>query len=306
MKKPLPPLKALPMFEAAARHLNFRLAAEEMHLTQGAVAQQVRGLEAYLGQDLFERKARGLSLTAQGKRYHQEIAKALDIISEASKDIESQSQSLTLSLTPSLATKWLMPRLGTFTGQHPEIDVKILATEKLSELDRQEADLAIRLTKPPFAKSLRVEPFLPMEIRAYAAPSLFEHHPHLQQGLDASCAQHIPLLTDAHNHWPSYWAMLRENQMPAEKPHSATASARQHLHFNQTALAIEAAVAGQGVVLAPQILVEREIALGSLLPVGSMIWRNEEDFYLVYPRRAQQSQALRHMIEWLKKISIFS
>ena len=303
MKKHLPPLKALPMFDAAARHLNFRLAAEELNLTQGAVAQQVRGLEEYLGQDLFERKARGLVLTPQGNLYHQDIKKALATILEASKQISNLPQSLTLTLTPSLATKWLMPRMTDFTDKFPGIEVKIMASEKLTEFERDDVDLAIRLAKPPFAQSLIAEPLLPLEIAAYGSPTLIENHPQLHEEMSLDLLATIPLLHDAHDYWPLYRAQLQQTASASWEGSGEAANAQKHLHFNQTALAIEAAVAGQGLVLAPKILVEREVALGSLVPIPPVSLSDETEFYLVYPRRAKMASNLLQMIGWLKEMA---
>ncbi|RVB52180.1 LysR family transcriptional regulator, partial [Mesorhizobium sp. M7A.F.Ca.CA.004.06.1.1] len=105
----LPPLNALRAFEASARHLNFRIAAEELNVTQGAVAQHIRGLEADLGTKLFERLPRGLALTDEGRAYVPNIRRAFDLISEATLLLRPEPARLTISVTPSFATKWLIP-----------------------------------------------------------------------------------------------------------------------------------------------------------------------------------------------------
>ena len=125
MTSNLPPLNALRMFEAASRHLNFRLAAEELNVTQGAVAQQVRQLEAVLGVLLFRRMARGVALTDVGERYARQISAALALIAEATESLQPHHHSLTISVTPSFATKWMIPRLAGFTERYPDIDVRI-------------------------------------------------------------------------------------------------------------------------------------------------------------------------------------
>ena len=117
------------MFDAAARHLNFRLAAEELHLTQGAVAQQVRRLEADLGLSLFHRKARGLALTEIGRGYHISVRRALAIIDDATHKLRPQNTLVTLSVTMALASRWLVPRLGAFSRSNPDIETKIVVTE---------------------------------------------------------------------------------------------------------------------------------------------------------------------------------
>jgi LysR family glycine cleavage system transcriptional activator len=110
----LPALNALRAFEVAARHLNFRLAAEELGVTQGAVAQHVRALEAQLGLQLFDRNPRSLSLTPAGRGYVGHIRRAFEIISDATARLRPEPRHLTISVTPTFATRWLLPRLPAF------------------------------------------------------------------------------------------------------------------------------------------------------------------------------------------------
>ncbi len=118
----LPPLNGLRAFDAAGRHLNFRIAAEELGVTQGAVAQHVRGLESYLGLKLLDRLPRTLALTDNGQRYHAEISRAFTIIGNATQTLQPQSTHLTISVTPTFAAKWLIPRLTDFTAENPQIE----------------------------------------------------------------------------------------------------------------------------------------------------------------------------------------
>lgn len=127
----LPPLNALRAFEAAARQLNFRLAADELGVTQGAVAQHVRALEADLGLKLFVRQARGLALTDHGRSYATQLRRAFDLIRDATTAMRGGPSRLTISVTPTFAAKWLITRLPAFTAEHPQIELSILATENL-------------------------------------------------------------------------------------------------------------------------------------------------------------------------------
>lgn len=301
MKDNFPPLKALPMFEASGRHLNFRLAAQELNLTQGAVAQQVRGLEAYLGRQLFERKARGLAFTSIGQSYHQEISNALKQIKHASEWAAKESNSLTLSLTPSFASKWLMPRFLDFTEQYPEIEVKILASEKVSDFSADGVDLAIRQGKPPFLSSHIAEKLLPLEVQAFCAPHLYEEAKLDETHSAYRIFERYPLLYDAHDNWAAYFDLLGQGEaQDTQRVHNNPELSSKRLVFNQTAMSIDAAIAGQGLVLAPNSLVEREVALKLLVPINSVRLISDSAFYLVYPRRAKQPRALRQMIDWLK------
>lgn len=146
----LPPLNALRVFEVVARHLNFRRAADELGVTQGAVAQQVRSLEAHLAIKLFERLPRGLGLTDAGRSYQASIRRAFELIAEATQVLRPEPLHLTLSVTPTFASKWLIPRLPDFTASHSHIDLRVLATDRLSSFQNDAVDLAVRYGRPPF------------------------------------------------------------------------------------------------------------------------------------------------------------
>jgi len=113
-------LNGLRAFEASARHLNFRLAAEELGVTQGAVAQQVRGLEADLGIRLFDRLPRSLALTIEGRAYATRLRRAFELIAEATAALRPAPQQVTISVTPTFAAKWLIPRLPEFIPDSPD------------------------------------------------------------------------------------------------------------------------------------------------------------------------------------------
>ena len=151
---PLPPLNALRAFDAAGRHLNFRLAADELGVTQAAVAQHVRNLEARLGVALFQRLARGVTLSPEGRRYHLRIAEAFEQMREATRQVRPEPTSVVISATPTFAAKWLIPHLPRFAERFPETDLRIMATEQISSLHSDGIDLAIRQAEPPFRASL--------------------------------------------------------------------------------------------------------------------------------------------------------
>lgn len=147
----LPPLNALRAFEVSARHLNFRIAAEELGVTQGAVAQHVRGLEADLGLKLFDRMPRALAITDQGRRYASQLRRAFELMTEATAALRPEPLRLTISVTPTFAAKWLIPRLPAFTSQHPDIELRIVASDSLSTFQGDGVDIAVRYGRPPWA-----------------------------------------------------------------------------------------------------------------------------------------------------------
>ncbi len=279
-----PNLNALRMFDAAARHLNFRRASEELNVTQGAVAQQVRRLEADLGLQLFRRKARGLTLTHVGRSYHGPIRRALAIIDSATQELRPESTRITVSVTPSFASKWLVPRLAGFTRAHPAIDVRTVASEDLADFSSDGVDIAIRQGRPPFGKGLCVELLAPLDLCAVCSPGYAREAARI--GRFADFAEH-PLIQDSHGHWDA----LFEN---------AGLSARHRvMQFNQTALAMDAAAIGQGIALAPWLLLDAELAKGKLVELWRDTRSDQSGFYVLWPDRPNSNPARDTLIDWV-------
>ncbi|MDM9624295.1 LysR substrate-binding domain-containing protein [Rhizobium sp. S152] len=283
----LPSLNGLRAFEAAARHLNFRLAAEELGVTQGAVAQHVRGLEAELGVRLFDRLPRTLELTGEGRFYIADIRRAFELIARATADLKPQPVRLTISTTPTFASKWLIPRLSDFTARHPDLDIHILATDRLSNFQNDGVDLAVRYGSPPFGPGLAAELMFEQEIIAVCSPLIAGEPLASMEDL----ARHA-LLHDAHNFWPEFLERNFGDRQAREKP------SFRGISFNTTAHAIDAAIAGQGIVLATRQFVARDIVENRLFQALPQGFRPPQDFYLVWPRY-RKSPALERTIAWL-------
>lgn len=282
----LPSLNGLKVFEVAARHLNFRLAAEELGVTQGAVAQQVRGLEAELGVKLFERLPRTLALTGEGRSYIADIRRAFEIIAQATGDLRPQPVRLTISVTPAFASKWLIPRLPDFMERHAGLDLHILATERISSFQADGVDLAVRYGRPPFGPGLAVELLFEQEIIAVCSPMLLRGRqvPRTTEELAG-----YALLHDAHNFWPAFIdTYLGQCKQASFKG----------ISFSQTSHAIEAAIAGQGIALANRDFVARDLEEGRLTRIFEGSLRGPSDFYLVWPRY-RKSSALETVIVWM-------
>jgi LysR family transcriptional regulator, glycine cleavage system transcriptional activator len=282
----LPPLNALRAFEASSRHLSFRLAAEELGVTQGAVAQQVRGLEAALGLKLFERHPRALALTESGAHYKASVRRAFELLAEATAALTPQALTLTISVTPTFAAKWLLARLPDFTQAHPDIDLRVLATERLSHFQNDAVDLAVRYGSPPFGAGLNAALLFEDEIVAVASPALLKK---TRLASHPASLSRFPILHDAHD----FWTRFIERITP--RP---TLDASKHLRFNQTALAIDAAIAGQGIALAQAAFVAPDLAAGRLVRALPIELRTGAGFYVVSPRkpRAASVTAVRN---WL-------
>jgi LysR family glycine cleavage system transcriptional activator len=283
----LPSLNALRAFDSAARHLNFRLAAEELGVTQGAVAQMVRGLEASLALKLFDRHPRSLALTNAGRSYAASIHRAFELIADATEVVRPEPQHLTVSVTPSFASRWLIPRLPDFTARHADVDLRIVATDRLSSFQTDAVDLAVRLGRPPFGAGLNAELLFEQIVVAVAHPGLVMR---LGDPTETGILRPYALLHDSHDYWPEFLSLgFRPGR--DEPGH--------HIRFNQTSLAIEAAIAGQGLALASRFFVESDLAAGRLLRVGAAELRPGADFYLVTPRKPRRPGPLETVRSWL-------
>ena len=283
----IPPLNALKAFEVSGRHLNFRLAAEELGVTQGAVAQQVRGLEDYLNVRLFLRQARGLSLTSEGQRYLPSLSRAFEMIAEATENLRPSDMVLTVSTTPTFASRWLVPRLGEFTSDHPDIRVRLDASNALANFQTDGVDIAIRQGKPPFGPGLVADPLFVPELIAVCHPDLASGRTAISSPDDL---RHHVLLQDAHGQWPQFLeTAFRDKQIPRMRT----------MNFSQTSLAIDAAMAGQGVALTNTAFVETELKSNQLCQPFPFSICVDKGYYVVAPRTPRKPQVVAIGREWL-------
>lgn len=282
----LPTLNGLRAFEVAARHLNFRAAADELGVTQAAVAQQVRGLEAQLGLKLFERLPRALMLTEAGRSYADDIRRAFELIAEATGKLRPEPLRLTISVTPTFASRWLIPRLPDFLAAHPDLDMRILASERVSNFQTDAVDIAVRLARPPFATGLQADLLFEQQLVAVCSPAVMP----VDGKLSSADLARFVLLHDTHNQWPDFVGTMLGAAPPVTS---------KSVSFNQTSHAIEAALAGQGIALASSIFVSDDIAAGRLVPAFGQTMRAALDFYVVSERRPKHAQSVAKVREWL-------
>ena len=271
-----PKLNSLRAFEVSARHLNFRLAAEELHVTQGAVAQQIRGLEADLGVRLFERLPRGLALTDKGRRYHEQVANALRQIDDATRALQADDREVTVSVPPSFATKWLVPRLPEFSREHPEITLKVLAEDRIVDFRSGRADVAVRQGRRPQETGLKIETLARVELIAVAAKQYPVTAREFETVADFSTHD---LVQDGHGHWERLFR----------------AAGIEHrgriLNVNQTALALDAAIAGQGIALVPCLYLQDVLDAGVLQTLWRPDRRADDAFYVLHPETSGAATA---------------
>ncbi|MEL6477648.1 MAG: LysR substrate-binding domain-containing protein [Pseudomonadota bacterium] len=287
-RAPIPPPGALLAIEAAARLGSFRAAAEELHVTQGAVAQQVRAAEADLGHPLFDRQPRGLQVTEAARPLIEQIAQSLSALSGATEAFRQRldpgvSHRVILSAPPSISARWLIPRLGRFHDAGGDIAIAIDASTALRPLTGPDrVDLAIRWgVEPPglWSKLLLPGPFV-----VVGAPGLAEPVPRAPRDLVG-----LPLISDGYDVWGDWF-----QQMVGEVPEFSGPD------LSLSTLAIEAAERGLGLALAPEPLVRGALAEGRLERVFAedCDLHTERGFYLVAAEPALRPPA-RRVAEWL-------
>ncbi|MGP6086252.1 LysR substrate-binding domain-containing protein [Antarctobacter jejuensis] len=279
MAERLPPLNALRAFDAAGRHLSFAAAAQELRVTQGAVAQHVRGMEARLGLRLFERHARGLRLTEDGRHYHDQIARAFRMMESATRDLRPGARSITISVTPSFASKWLIPNMPDFNAQHPEINLRVLATEAYSQFRADGVDISVRYGTPKASAGLAVQTLFSGDVIAVCAPDL-----------PGEGVQGRRLLHHTLDVWPDFLEVVMGLPRPDHLPGT---------RFSQSTLAIEAAMAGQGVALISPFLVARDMQQGRLVQAVPGALDTSQNYFAICPREDLADPARRTVFDWL-------
>ena len=276
MSRRLPPLNALKAFEAAARHLSFTRAAEELFVTQAAISHQIKGLEEFLGIKLFRRRNRTLLLTEEGQSYFLDIKDIFSAIVDATDKLVARSAkgSLTVTLQPSFAIQWLVPRLVRFGERHPEIDVRIKAVDMDEGSLSDDVDVAIYYGRGNWpglrCYKLHTEFLLPV-----CSPLLLASGRPLRQPSDLQW--HTLLHDGSRRDWHNW---LKE--VGVEIPNVS-----QGPIFSHSSMVIQAAVHGQGVALGHSVLSQPEIEAGRLVCPFEQVLESKNAYYLV----CQESQA---------------
>ena len=255
----LPPLNALRAFVASARHLSFSRAAEELFVTPAAVSQQVKLLEDHLGRVLFRRTNRALLLTDEGQALLPRLHESFALMGEALAGLEAMGDTgiLTVSMAPSFAAKWLVPRLEGFQALHPEIDVRVTASMNLVAFADDGVDCAIRYGLGQYP-GLVVEKLLDESVVPVCGPGL-------RRAVTGDPADLLRDMTLLHDDSPEQDASCPTWRMWLKAAGIAGIDAARGLHFNQASLVLEAAIAGRGAALAKARLAEDDLRAGRLV-----------------------------------------
>lgn len=286
-------LDALRGFEAAARRLNFTLAADELCLTQSAVSKQIKALEETIGQTLFVRGARGLSLTPEGRVLYSGVAPALQQLAQALEPlVDRQRHNVSITVTPSFASLWLAPRLAGFLREQPAIDVRVDAAESNLALEREGFDLAVRLAASDDEVAPSGEALTRERLMLVAAPSL------AARVRDASDLLRVPLLVFRHavqRHpwmsWPHWFGQLG----------IAPRSDQPVLQFSQYEHVVKAAVEGAGVAIGRAPLVWPGLRSGQLQVVLPEVQADGLDWTLLVAARSRDRPPVQAFAAWIRE-----
>lgn len=294
MSRRLPPLNALRAFEAAARHLSFAKAAEELHVTPAAISHQIKGLEDFLGVPLFNRAKRAIWLTEAGSAALPDLRSGFDYLAAGVariRDLESGGI-ITVSAAPSFAAKWLVPRIERFRQAYPDIDARIDASMELVDFDRDQVDIGIRYGRGQY-QDLSVTPLLKEEMLLVCSPVLLDGGPPLERPDDL---RHYTLI---HDDTPALEQPVPDWRMWLLAAGATEVDWTRGPRFSPTSMAIQAALDGQGVALVGRVLAEADLAAGRLVrPLGIAV-PSDFAYYIACPAANAERPKVRAFRDWL-------
>jgi LysR family glycine cleavage system transcriptional activator len=291
----LPAIDGLYMFAVAARHLNFTKAAAALHRTQSAVSHRMRALEAQIGVRLFRRGPRGLELTAAGETLAHQVDRAISDLTRTIGGLRrgSETRKLRITTLPSVASRWLLPRLPRFCEQHPDIEVQVIAEPRTLDLRAEAIQLAIRFGHGHY-RGHTATPLMEERVVPVCSPRLIARRPRIAT-IDALLA--LPLLHDSGaegddslSDWHSWLDQLGRSDLPY---HAGQ-------RFSDAGLTIEAAVLGLGVALARLSLVADHLASGNLVCPLPMTTPTAFAYYLVALPGSVNLPEVVLFSEWLR------
>ncbi|MCA6300035.1 MAG: transcriptional regulator GcvA [Phenylobacterium sp.] len=292
-RRRLPPLNALRAFEAAARHLNFSRAADELSVTPGAVSQQIQNLEDYVGAPLFRRTPKGLLLTDAAQTALPALREAFDGLAEAASLLTAavDGRRLTLTAAPSFAAKWLVPRLGRFEAAYPQVDVWLSAGLDLVDLTAGEVDVALRYGAGRYP-GMEVRRLIGETVIPVLSPELHAANPlHGPEDLAKHLLLHdgSPDPDDSCPDWTMWLAARGVRDVDGARGP----------RFNQSSLVIEAAVNGRGVALAKRTLAQDDLDAGRLVAPLQIATAVDFAYYLVHPKAKGRLPQVKAFISWI-------
>jgi LysR family glycine cleavage system transcriptional activator len=299
-------MNALRAFEAAARHMSFSRAADELCVTQGAISRHIRVLEIYLGLPLFKRLTRAVELTEHGREYLPITRDAFDRIEQATLRIKEgpRSRVLTANVLPTFAMRWLIPRLPNFTLKHPDIEVRMITSIHPVNFLRDDVDVAIRVGMPPDAESVSNGPRISLEMVSdwgivnaeklmpdilvpVCSPSLL-NGPKLETPADVLGYPLLHNATRGHA-WPDWLRSMGLDPVMGTKGPA----------FGHFFMVMQAAMEGRGIALIPEALAGEDLATGRLIVALDRPTESSGSYYVLCRRHQRNQPSIRSFREWL-------
>jgi LysR family glycine cleavage system transcriptional activator len=297
MGRRLPPLNALRAFDIAARTRSFTAAAEELHVSQGAVSRHVAQLEAYLGLSLFRRDPGGAQLTAAGGEYARAISEAFDSVEQATRTVVTtgQRRPLRIKLFPSVAIKWLITRLAGFHALYPAVEVSITTTPKFVRFDPEEDDFTIQIGNVP-QPAVHYDKLITIDLMPVCSPDYLRRLP---VGAIEDLFERV-LLCSVNR--PNDWLLwFRAAGIAEDRLRQVVQSGlRFGMKFGNSALAYQAAIDGMGVVIAQEELVHDDLASGRLVAAHPLRAPTPDAYYLAGAADAQDNPDVIAFRDWIR------
>ncbi|BDA85790.1 LysR family transcriptional regulator [Aureimonas sp. SA4125] len=288
MSRNLPPLAAVRVFEAAARHGNFTRAASELGMTQASVSYQIKILEERVGAPLFVRRPRDVVLTGAGHLLAQAAGEALDQLAAAFADAKGQTSGvLSLSVFQTFASAWLVERIGGFQVEHPGLAVRLDTSVAVVDLAREDVDIAVRAGKGDWP-GLTCHLLVPGQFTPMMSPALAAR---LDRDAGPGDLLRLPLISPAYRWWDSWFAAAG-----VSRPHADSGIASD---LGAQDLEARVALAGQGVAMLNPIFFAAELASGDLVQPFDLVCKDSHDYWLCYRtarRTVPKIQAFRNWI----------
>lgn len=287
MFKRLPPLNSLKSFESSARHLSFTKAADELFVTQAAVSHQIKLLEDFLGVRLFKRKNRSLELTELGKIYFTDVSKILNSLANATTKLITQKNEphLSISVPQTFGMQWLVPKLSEFNQQYPDIEVRLKGEDQDEVTLNNEIDIAIYYGKGNW-DGLQAEKLADANLLLLASPKLLQQQPVTQE---KDLLAHTLIHIHTRDNWRNMAQLLKIEDLDIQ--HGPL--------FSHTFMALQAAVHGQGIVLANKILAQHEIDNGNLQVVLDESLPDPKSFYVVNHLNRSNNEQINLFRQWI-------
>jgi len=290
--KPLPPMNSLIVFEAAARHLSFTKAADELNVTQGAISRQIRQLEEYLGKELFIRANRNILLSPTGAQYYQTIYASLLNIAQATAEIKKWQgdRQITVATTNAMASLWLLPKVAGFQ-QSEEIDLRILATDNIQDLYKMDFDIALFYCKVP-PVGMQTTMLFPEEVFPVCSPGYLEQFKDTQDQIQFF-EKSLLYLDDSQKDWINWNEWFTAVNLPIVKP-------KNRININNYPMLLQAAINGHGLALAWGSLVDDYLKSGALVRPVDTVLRTHASFCMLEPLdRGVIPSSVKHFRMWL-------